>query len=85
VLVEHAREIPNLQAVTGSEAVLSGIKADWELGAIAPPDDAWVDGKVSLREFGPLAEFLARSSPPQRELEARLAEMLTAAAGSAGG
>lgn len=83
-LVEQAREIPNLQAITGSEAVLSGIRADWEPRGILPPDDTWVDGKMSLREFGPLAEFLARSSPPQRELEVRLAEMLSAAADGAG-
>lgn len=71
VLVEHAREIPNLQAVTGAEAVLSGVRADWKSAGNTPPDDVWDDNKLALREFGPLAEFLARSSPPQRELEAR--------------
>jgi hypothetical protein len=81
-LVEHAREIPNLQAVTGTEAVLGGVKADWKDGGTTP-DDVWADNKLALREFGPLAEFLARSSPPQRELEARLAEVLATAAGSA--
>jgi SIR2-like domain len=82
VLVEHAREIPNLQAVTGTEAVLSGVKADWKSGASKPPDDVWADDKLALREFGPLAEFLARSSPPHQELEARLAEVLAAAGGA---
>jgi hypothetical protein len=81
-LVEHAREIPNLQAVTGTEAVLGGVKADWKDGGTTP-GDVWADNKLALREFGPLAEFLARSSPPQRELEARLAEVLATAAGGA--
>lgn len=84
VVVEHAREIPNVQAVTGTEAVLGGVKADWKPGASPLPDGVWADNKLALREFGPLAEFLARSSPPQRELETRLAEVLATAAESAG-
>lgn len=82
VLVENAREIPNLQAVTGTEAVLGGVRADWKVGD-TPPDDVWADSKLALREFGPLAKFLARSSPPHRELEARLAEVLATVAGGA--
>lgn len=78
-LIERAEQTPNLQAVSDKEAVLSGVRGDWE-----KPDDAprevWEGEKFGLGDFTNLAEFLGRSSPPQGELEARLGELLARAA-----
>lgn len=79
-LAEQALVTPNLQAVGASEAVLGGRRAAWEDPGDAPPD-LWADGQFRLGDFGHLAAFLARSSPPQQQIENRLAE----AVGGAGG
>jgi hypothetical protein len=81
-LVDRASETPNLQAITGTEAILGGVRAPWKVKE-TPPDDVWAGDKLALREFGPLAAFLARSSPPQRDVSARLIE-LPAGTGSSG-
>jgi hypothetical protein len=81
-LLERADTMPNLQAVTGDEAILGGIHGPWKEKA-APPADVWAGDKLALRDFGQLAAFLARSSPPLGELEARLADVLADAAKSA--
>jgi hypothetical protein len=84
ILIEHASLTPNLQVVAPHEAILGGIRADWE-----PPKDAtsdlWDDGGMALGNFASLASFLARSSPPQGELEAQLSELLSKAAANASG
>lgn len=82
VLAERATVTPNLQAVGPSEAVLSGVRADWEKPSDAP-QDLWPQNSLGLGNFANLASFLARSSPPMGELEARLAELLASAAGGA--
>ena len=79
-LAEQAVVTPNLQAVGRSEAILGGVRADWEAPTDVPPD-LWIDDAMALGDFANLASFLARSSPPQGELEARLAELLAKAAG----
>jgi hypothetical protein len=78
-LVERAGTMPNVQAVTGDEAILGGIRGSWKANA-APPADVWAADKLALRDFRHLAAFLARSSPPLGELEARLADVLASAA-----
>jgi SIR2-like domain len=82
-LAERAAVTPNLQVVAPKEAILGGVRAEWE-----PPEDAptdlWVDDGFALGGFGSLATFLARSSPPLDELEARLGEMLAKAAADVG-
>lgn len=81
-LGERAETMPNLQAVTGDEAILGGIRGPWKMKGM-PPADVWATNKLALRDFVQLATFLARSSPPLGELEARLAEVLADAAKSA--
>jgi len=82
-LVEQALVTPNLQAVGNDEAILGGVRGDWETPQEAP-QDLWADNAFALGDFANLASFLARSSPPQGELEARLGELLATAASGAG-
>ncbi len=67
--------MPNLQAMGRSEAILGGSRADWDAPDEAP-EDLWGDDGFALGDFSNLARYLARSSPPQGELEARLSELL---------
>jgi SIR2-like domain len=83
-LAELAVVTPNLQVVARSEAILGGVRDAWEPAKEVQPD-LWADTGFALGDFGNLASFLARSSPPQGELEARLGELLAKAAASAGG
>lgn len=80
-LAEKATSTPNLQALAGKDAILGGVRAEWSTPTDAP-GDLWADDAFGLGDFGRLATFLARSSPPQGELQARLAELLAAAAGA---
>lgn len=82
-LAERAQTTPNLQVLGRSEAVLGGVRANWEEPQDAP-DDLWKDDAFALGDFANLARFLARSSPPQGELEARLGELLATAAATTG-
>ena len=84
ILIKHASLTPNLQVVARNEAILGGVRADWEPLKDATPD-LWGDGGMALGNFASLATFLARSSPPQGELEAQLSELLSKAAANAGG
>ena len=67
-LAERASLTPNLQAVSGGEAILGGIRADWK-----PPEPEdlpgnlsaktyWESGKFALCDFRNLAAYLARST-----------------------
>jgi len=77
-LVALATTAPNVQVVTPNEAFLGGLRNAWE-SADAPPADVWADDAFLLGDFSCLGRFLARSSPPQAELEARLSELLAKA------
>ena len=79
VLAENAVSMPNLQTLAGKEAILGGVRANWSTPNDVP-EDLWTDDTFGLGDFGRLAAFLARSSPPQGELQARLAELLAVAA-----
>lgn len=79
-LAERALTTPNLQAVGAREAILGGVRADW-VTPDEPLPDLWHDNRLALGDFRHLASFLARSSPPEGELEARLADLLAKAAG----
>lgn len=81
-LAEKAIAAPNLQALAGKEAILGGVRANWK-ASTDTPEDLWTNDAFGLGDFGRLATFLARSSPPQGELQERLAELLAVAAGQA--
>jgi len=83
-LAKHASTTPNLQAVAPREAILGGVRGEWELPKDISPD-LWGDDGMALGNFANLASFLARSSPPQGELEAQLSELLARAAANTGG
>ncbi|WOO98561.1 SIR2 family protein [Micrococcus terreus] len=72
---------PNFQVVASEEAILGGLRYDWDAPEEAP-DDTWANGAFQLGDFAQLARFLARSSPSHEELEARLGDLLAAAAKS---
>jgi hypothetical protein len=80
-LVERAMITPNLQALGATEAIIGATRANWATPD-NPPIELWADDRFQLGNFAHLATFLARSSPPQGELEARLAEVLAKAAGA---
>lgn len=50
VLAERAAIAPNIQVVTGDEAILGGVRASWKEPE-DPPPDLWVDGQLGLRDF----------------------------------
>lgn len=73
-LAERASVTPNLQVVSGSEAILGGVRADWK-----PPESEdlpenspvtiWdlESGKFALCDFRNLAAYLARSTTVESE------------------
>ena len=65
-LASRAAMIPNLQVVTGNEAILGGVRANWRQPDETPPG-VWEDGQFALRDFHCLAAFLARSSTTEHE------------------
>ena len=79
----RAETMPNLQAVTASEAILGGVTHAWEIKE-PPPSGVWDEDKLTLGDFTQLAAFLARSSPTPGELSGLLAEQLEQAAKAAG-
>ncbi len=60
-LADRARITPNLQIVSGMEAILGGIRADWKEPENSLPD-IWSDGRCQLPDFTVLARYLARST-----------------------
>ena len=77
-LVALATTAPNVQVVAPNEAILGGLRNAWG-PPDDPPSDVWADDAFLLGDFSHLAHFLARSSPPQAELEARLSKLLAKA------
>jgi hypothetical protein len=61
VLLARAADTPNLQAVTGNEAVLGGVRGNWKVPSSAAPE-LWDNNEFLLRDFRKLAEYLARSA-----------------------
>ena len=81
-LAAAAIRIPNLQAIGRSEAILGGVRGDWE----RPTNGLhglWEGGGFTLGDFGNLARYLAPRSTQQGEVEARLGELLTQLAANA--
>ncbi|MFM2721643.1 SIR2 family protein [Microbacterium mcarthurae (nom. nud.)] len=82
-VAQFAVTTPNFQVVAPAEAILGGLRNNWDEPSTTP-DDTWAKGTFQFGDFANLTRFLARSSPPQGELEARLSELLTAATKSHG-
>lgn len=80
VLAEKAQITPNLQALGADEAVIGGVRRAWKVPDAGAADDVWHDGSFGMRDFGRLATYLARSAPPEGELERRLSELVAKAA-----
>lgn len=79
-LSREASLIPNLQVVAQSEAILGGRRGPWKVPEESElPTDIWNEDGFTLGDFAMLSSFLAKSSPPQIEVEARLAELLVEA------
>jgi hypothetical protein len=77
----RAMTTPNLQVVTGDEAILAVIRVAWK----APQEEVpnlWQNGKLALCEFENLASYLARSTSRGVEPEEVSVESVTAQSAS---
>ena len=74
-LADKASTTPNLQVVTGNEAILGGVRGDWKESE-NPPPNLWVEGKLGLRDFSHLGAYLARSATREPERDSLLNELL---------
>lgn len=74
-LAQRARITPNLQVVSGREAILGGIHAEWHEPKEASPN-IWADGKFALRDFECLARHLAQSTAQLTGNDGDLNELL---------
>lgn len=63
-LAERAEVTPNLQVVSGNEAILGGIRAAWRETQDAPVD-VWSKNEFRLSDLRNLARYLARSTAPE--------------------
>jgi len=61
VLSKRASNTPNLQVVSGTEAILGGVRGNWKVPT-SPPPELWDNNQFALRDFRNLAAYLARSS-----------------------
>jgi hypothetical protein len=78
-LAERAVITPNIQVATAAEAILGGVRAPWK----SPPADipnVWKDDKLLLHDFSGLADYLARSSIREPDVDAVLRSLLGTAA-----
>ena len=75
VLAERAESTPNLQVASAREAILGGVRGDWEPPE-EPPPNLWVEEQFGLRDFTNLAKYLARSVTREAEPETLLRELL---------
>ena len=65
-LAEKASNTPNIQVVSANEAIIGGVKANWETQEDRQVE-SWKDGKFTLCDFNKLAKYLARSMSHQHE------------------
>lgn len=76
-LLERAERTPNLQVTWPEGAVLGGLRGEWEDPGDGVPADLWNGDRFALGDFAAFASFLARSSPPDGDLDRRLAERVS--------
>lgn len=74
-LEREAVRNPNLQAVSGTEAIIGGVKGEW-LEPKSPPAGVWKDAAFALQDFREFAGYLARSSKREGEHDPRLDGLL---------
>jgi hypothetical protein len=77
-LAERAASTPNLQVVTGKEAILGGMRGQWS-PSDAAPKDFWENDHFTLRDFKNLAAHLARSAAPEAYADAAIHQLIAAA------
>jgi hypothetical protein len=65
-LAGRATQTPNIQVIGRTEAVLGGVRGNWNVPGNDIPD-LWKDGKLVLPDFTHLASYLARSSAQDGE------------------
>ena len=75
LLVERAAITPNFQVISGREAIIGGIRANWSEPENAS-SDIWCNGQFALPDFNHLAKFLARSSGHISNRDSVLHELL---------
>jgi hypothetical protein len=61
VLASRAATTPNLQVVTGNEAILGSVRGEWKPPILSAPN-LWAAGKLALSDFRNLASYLSRST-----------------------
>ena len=79
-LADRAVVTPNLQVVSGGEAILGGTRANWK-APVEAPAYVWDKGQFALRDFCNLAAYLARSTTREHDSDSALQELLKEAVG----
>ena len=74
-LADRALELPNVQAIARSEAILGGVRAPWSKPKSDLPD-VWQEDECLLVDFRHLATFLSHGSSRHSDMERRLAESI---------
>jgi hypothetical protein len=74
-LAKQASTTPNLQIASGGEAILGGVRDEWEVPTDSPPG-LWVGDQFGLRDFTNLAAHLARSATREPDGETLLRELV---------
>ena len=78
VLAKRATTTPNLQVVSGKEAILAGVRADWKVSGEASTD-IWDEAQFKLGDYRHLAAYLARSAAREPEGDTVLRDLLAKA------
>ncbi|MFN7140165.1 MAG: SIR2 family protein [Limisphaerales bacterium] len=60
-LAERAAHTPNLQVLSAKEAIIGGVRANWQTPSVVAPN-VWVDDSFGLRDFRHLSRYLGRIS-----------------------
>jgi len=84
VLAKRATTTPNLQVVSGREAILGGVRGEWKAPTDTQPN-LWADGQLALSDFRNLAAYLARSATREPEGDTVLRALLNRAVGEGNG
>jgi len=66
---------PNLQVVSGDEAILNGVRGTWKAPAESAPN-LWEEGELALHDFRNLAAYLVRSTAREAEAEGVFREQI---------